>query len=605
MFSQHQSASASLQMRNEGIQAGAFGQNSPLNADPVLGQHSSSSMTAHPTSSPVTNSSLGEAQAGKAALGFDNAGANRFQSQPFGGSRNFSNSYLNGFSQWIKGLGNQVSNWIQRPPVEIPSKRPIIGVIDTGFGAQQHGAHVLSAITGTGGEPQEADGFSNKSSVWLGQGVGESGWASSLKEFVNVAKATPHRPAIANLSFSLTQKNPDGTVSSRQSLTTQERKALQYAEENGVLVVAAAGNRGENQSTWGQASKDFDSLVVVGSAEGIYRARHSNFGSGLDILAPGQEAGRMLQGTSLAAARVTGTISDMWTANSELSAQQVKHLLKSTATDLHTPGWDAQTGAGLLNIPGAVIAAKSIPNLPSGGSRFQIPTQIYPAEAKFQAEPQAVFPSMRKPNSPNRDVEQALSQRPDEAVKQQESRQAAPISDKPKNNDEKPKSGISAADKATEKLLETARKYIGVRERGHNRGPEVEKFQQAVDGKAQGEPWCMSFAQYAIKAAESATNTKSKVFSSEHCMTVWNRSPKELRLSKPQPGSLVIWQHGNSSKGHVGIVEKVHPDGTFTTIEGNTGGGKGVNREGDGVYRRERTQNGAGNMKVVGFLKTF
>lgn len=41
------------------------------------------------------------------------------------------------------------------------------------------------------------------------------------------------------------------------------------------------------------------------------------------------------------------------------------------------------------------------------------------------------------------------------------------------------------------KLLEEARRWVGVREKGgNNRGPEVEKFQKAVDGRASGEAWC-------------------------------------------------------------------------------------------------------------------
>jgi GH24 family phage-related lysozyme (muramidase) len=156
----------------------------------------------------------------------------------------------------------------------------------------------------------------------------------------------------------------------------------------------------------------------------------------------------------------------------------------------------------------------------------------------------------------------------------------------------------------TNKLLEVARSHVGVREQGRNRGREVEMFQRTIGG-ADGEAWCMSFAQYCIQQAGIATKVDPKVFQSEHCLTVWNKSPQSQRISRPEAGSLVIWRHGNSNSGHVGIVEKVHADGTFTTIEGNTGSGSGINREGDGVYRRKRDMNGAGSMRVVGFLKPF
>ncbi len=159
---------------------------------------------------------------------------------------------------------------------------------------------------------------------------------------------------------------------------------------------------------------------------------------------------------------------------------------------------------------------------------------------------------------------------------------------------------------SVQKLLEVASSYVGIHEQGgNNRGPMVEEFQRAVDGTSEGEAWCMSFAQYCIKAAEVSANTDSKVAQSEHCLTVWNNSPSELKSSHPEPGSLVIWRYGSSTSGHVGIVEKVNSDGTFTTIEGNTSSGSGIDREGDGVYRKQRDLDGAGNMRLVGFLKVF
>ena len=47
-------------------------------------------------------------------------------------------------------------------------------------------------------------------------------------------------------------------------------------------------------------------------------------------------------------------------ANPELSYRQVIEILKETATDLNTPGWDPETGAGLLNMAAAVGLARTI-----------------------------------------------------------------------------------------------------------------------------------------------------------------------------------------------------------------------------------------------------
>jgi hypothetical protein len=157
-------------------------------------------------------------------------------------------------------------------------------------------------------------------------------------------------------------------------------------------------------------------------------------------------------------------------------------------------------------------------------------------------------------------------------------------------------------------LIEVATKYIGVKEAtNHNDGPEVEMFQKAVDGKANGESWCMGFVQYCIKQVEQIKNIRTNLFSSEHCLTVWNKTDHDMRRTEPQPGYIVIWQHGNTTQGHTGIVTSgLQMDGvTFNTIEGNTGDGSGVVRDGDGVYRRTRSINGAGSMKVLGFIDPF
>jgi len=64
-----------------------------------------------------------------------------------------------------------------------------------------------------------------------------------------------------------------------------------------------------------------------------------------------------MAGTSVATAKVTGAVSQVWAANPQLSYRQVIDILKSTATDLKEPNWDGETGAGLLNMAAALALA--------------------------------------------------------------------------------------------------------------------------------------------------------------------------------------------------------------------------------------------------------
>ncbi len=54
-------------------------------------------------------------------------------------------------------------------------------------------------------------------------------------------------------------------------------------------------------------------------------------------------------------------------------------------------------------------------------------------------------------------------------------------------------------------------------------------------------------------------------------------------------GDVVIWQHGEGIRGHVGIVERVVDRWTIVTIEANTSPGPhGSQDDGDGIWRRLR-----------------
>lgn len=159
---------------------------------------------------------------------------------------------------------------------------------------------------------------------------------------------------------------------------------------------------------------------------------------------------------------------------------------------------------------------------------------------------------------------------------------------------------------AHDALLAEAQKWIGIKEAtNHNDGSEVKMFQEAVDGKAQGESWCMGFVQFCLLQSEKSLGLKSNMFRSEHCLTVWNKTPQDMRRDTPYPGYVVIWQHEGTTNGHTGVVTEIVDKTHFGTIEGNTGDGSGVVRDGDGVYKRTRSVAGAGAMKVVGFIDPF
>ncbi|MBD3560074.1 S8 family serine peptidase, partial [Planktothrix sp. FACHB-1355] len=285
------------------------------------------------------------------------------------------------------------------PELSIAPNQPLIGIIDTGFSGNnadldyrrfklgsdrisndnnpllspgegnEHGTHILGLIAATQGNGIGIDGINEKAPIWLGRAVGSGNWASSLIEFVDAAKQSGQKNAVVNLSLDLTQINPDGSVTTRYELTPKEREAIEFARQNHVLIVTAAGNDGGVMSVLGQASQEFDNIITVGASNEFDRANYSSYGAGLDILTEGgntdnpvlstvKDGVGMMAGTSVAAARATGVASLIWAANPNLSYRQVIDILELTAVDVKTPGWDAETGAGLLNAVSAIELAK-------------------------------------------------------------------------------------------------------------------------------------------------------------------------------------------------------------------------------------------------------
>ena len=286
---------------------------------------------------------------------------------------------------------------------------PLIGIIDSGFSAfhpdlnydnlilgsdridndrnplssvaseSEHGTSILGIIGATRNNNLGIDGINDRAKIWLGRAIGSGKWADSLIEFVDQAKALGQKNAVINLSFDLTQINPDGSITPRTQLTSAELAALDYARRNQVIIVAAAGNSGlEQMSALGQASRLFDNIITVGAADGYGRANYSNYGQSLDILAPGgtienpvfslstlnSDGITEVSGTSIATAKVTGAISLIWEAKPDLNYGQVLDIIKHSAKDIGKSGWDAESGFGLLNTQTALdLARRTTPTL--------------------------------------------------------------------------------------------------------------------------------------------------------------------------------------------------------------------------------------------------
>jgi hypothetical protein len=154
-----------------------------------------------------------------------------------------------------------------------------------------------------------------------------------------------------------------------QSETLQS--AIRLAAERNVLVVAAAGNAGPTAATTYPAGND-QTLAVTAVDQTMTAPSFTQRGSYIDISAPGTgicstvrigaridstrscvsatEPYLTMNGTSMAAAFISGVAALIIAANPALTAIQVREVILATATDIGVPGRDDVFGAGLVNV---------------------------------------------------------------------------------------------------------------------------------------------------------------------------------------------------------------------------------------------------------------
>jgi len=141
-------------------------------------------------------------------------------------------------------------------------------------------------------------------------------------------------------------------------------RSLAQARRKGIVLVAAAGNAGAESPPLYPAA---DPNVIAVSATDVddhlldvaNRGRQIALAApGVDVLLPAPGARyQIATGTSFAAAHVAGITALMLAKNPQLSPEQVRTILITTARDLGPKGRDDQFGAGLADALKAVTAA--------------------------------------------------------------------------------------------------------------------------------------------------------------------------------------------------------------------------------------------------------
>jgi hypothetical protein len=152
----------------------------------------------------------------------------------------------------------------------------------------------------------------------------------------------------------------------------------------------------------------------------------------------------------------------------------------------------------------------------------------------------------------------------------------------------------------TDKLLEIARKQVGVKEKplGSNRGKEVDAY-LALTGLDGGYPWCAAFVAW---CGVEAFGTKWPLPRTADCdqLLFFARKNGILR-NTPQPGDVFLCLATHNDATHTGFVVDVNEGGaSVSTIEGNSN--SDGSREGFEVASRPRRAVDPVGQRVVRFV---
>ena len=220
-----------------------------------------------------------------------------------------------------------------------------VGMVDVD--PKGHGTHVAGIIAAVADNGLGGAGVAPQSRIMPIRVLDANGDGDSKDVSKAVRFAVDNGAKVINLSL--------GGPTESTSLTA----AIQYAVDRNVLVVAAAGNGGIDATPkWPGASDLTVAVTAIDRTNSV--VSFDQRGDYIDLAAPGTSivstAGndyKILSGTSMAAAFVTGAAALLFAAQPSISAAQVRDVLQRTATDIGAIGRDSTFGYGVINLVAA------------------------------------------------------------------------------------------------------------------------------------------------------------------------------------------------------------------------------------------------------------
>jgi serine protease len=245
---------------------------------------------------------------------------------------------------------------------------------DPASNSSWHGTHVAGTIAAATNNGVGVSGVAYGAKVVPVRVLGKcGGYTSDIADAIIWASGgtVTGVPANANVAKVINMSLGGGGAC---GTTTQN--AINSARSRGTVVVVAAGNENMNASNSNPANCAGVVTVAATNRNGA-RAPYSNYGTVVDVAAPGGDANGYIlstlnagtsspgadnyagyQGTSMATPHVAGVAALMLAKNAALTPDDIEAKLKSTARAF--PGVCSQCGTGIVDAAAAVAAATGV-----------------------------------------------------------------------------------------------------------------------------------------------------------------------------------------------------------------------------------------------------
>jgi len=250
-----------------------------------------------------------------------------------------------------------------------------------------HGTHIAGIIAAKGDNGYSISGINRFANILPIKVLNSNGLGTESNVAKGIRYAVDMGAKVINLSLGVRKK--DGSKMFPEDAPQIETQ-IKYAYDKGVTVIVAAGNDAKGDLSY-PANSDY--VINVGAIDNNDElASFSNWGTGLDIVAPGVSIPSLLSngevayfsGTSMSAPHVSAVAGLLYSINSNLTTIDVKDILHSTSTDLGEKGYNTKFGYGRLSAAMAArMAEESNPKVQRLSGINRIETSIAIAKDQY------------------------------------------------------------------------------------------------------------------------------------------------------------------------------------------------------------------------------